>query len=175
MTNQKHKSRVIFILLFGIFLLPGLMALFLYQTHYFHNLPKINHGQLLKPPVKIHLDITSDKWGLIFWQPSVSEENLSDMIEKIKRIRLALGRRYFQVQPVLLTKDKSLSKSAQKELTDNYFVHRVILADEMNLLSSQPAFYILSPEKYVIIRYSVDTASNHIFKDIKRLLKKGDE
>ena len=96
-------------------------------------------------------------------------------MDKLARIRLALGRRLYQVDALLLENDQApvLSASFAQQLKDQDMRTRQLSHQEAQALkpwSSHPAIFIANPEGYLVLSYTANAEPKSIYQDLKHLL-----
>lgn len=160
-----------------IFMAPGLLALWVYQHPEWLRGSTVNKGQLLTPPVPLRaLQTRPNTWGLVFWSPKgCGASSCLTHLDKLARIRLALGRRLYGVDQWLVMGEGAdqLSDHEKNLLKEGDFrIAQLPTEDSAKLsdLTPSPRFFIISPERYLVLGYDLDAKSEDIFKDLKLLL-----
>src|SRR5690606_23910729 len=98
-----QRKKLFISLLILIFLAPGFAALILYKNPHWLGSVTTNRGRFLSPPVALPLEqAATKKWGLILWQPQTCKKICRQELDRLARIRLALGRRLYGVSQYLL-------------------------------------------------------------------------
>ena len=97
------SKRITLVLLLVIFMLPGLCAYWLYEHPHWLSPVTTNKGRLLTPPVLLSQLPKTSRWGLLLWNPGRCSAVCQQQLNKITRIRLALGRRFYEVNLWLVT------------------------------------------------------------------------
>jgi len=146
---QKKRKIMILGCLIIIFFLPGFLAIWFYQ-HPIQFKNTLNHGKLLSPPIRIP-NLKSKNWQWIIWCPKKSALICAVTLDKLSRIRLALGRRWYDVTVNIV-------------YPENQRIRGVSLA------TSKPAIWLMDKRGFVVMTYAVSAASQDIFSDIKTLL-----
>ena len=172
---KNTRRYVVLLLLVFLFAAPGLSAYFLYFHPQWLSSTTTNKGQLLNPPVLLGQLSTNSKWHLVLWSPAACEETCIEQLDKLARIRLALGRRLYDVDLSLLlgsnAKPMAAEQANMRQLQD---VSVVTLSPEETqaLYSLHPhsQLFVANPEQYLVLAYSVNAASDDLFHDIKLLL-----
>ena len=96
---MKNRRNIITMLLLAtVFLAPGLAAYIFYQHTDWLAAAKTNKGELLNPPIPLSVLNQEPKWKFVLWNPGVCETTCQEELDKLARVRLALGRRLYQVQ-----------------------------------------------------------------------------
>ena len=96
-------------------------------------------------------------------------------LDKMARIRLALGRRLYNVESYLFMPQsvKGLTEEQEVIVQDvNISVLKFAAdgEDYQRIFNKKRAFFIISPENYVILSFAADTPSEDIFADLKKLV-----
>lgn len=170
-----RRQSIVLIALVIVFAAPGLFAYIFFNHPTWLEATPTNRGLLLNSPRALTTMDHSKKWRLVFWSPNACDASCVQAMDKLGRIRLALGRRLYHVDAYLVldANTSTLSKSELKLLHD-HDNHVLILPahDEADraILGNQSAFYIVSPENDVILSYSLSSQSDDIYHDIKQLV-----
>src|SRR3989338_8575881 len=96
------SKKVTLFLLFLIFLLPGVLAQYVYHHPEWIPSSTTNKGHLVREHIKIPLPGEEKKWRIAFWQERDCATQCPVVLDKLTRIRVALGRRYYQVSQWLM-------------------------------------------------------------------------
>lgn len=169
MSVVRHKYMVL-LLLALLFMAPGIVAYFFYQHPQWLQAASTNKGTLLNPPVRLLRDaIDATKWQLILWNPSSCEDRCVAELDKLARIRLALGRHLYEVQLRLLLDKQAPSLSlATKALLDEQGIQ--VSTGASKAMPDRPQIFIANPEGYLVLSFQLGTKPNDVFHDIKQLL-----
>lgn len=158
-----------------IFVLPGVCAYWFYTHPTWLSQHTTNKGQLLTPPLLTQSLSNDDKWHLILWHPKTCHLACRQQLDKLSRIRLALGRRFYDVKLTLVTRDKpvKLSKQMTQILRTQHIQWISAAGDTDGFLKLVGGNQILiaNRQHYLILSYSLDTDSEDIFSDLQRLIK----
>lgn len=158
-----------------VFAAPSITAVIVYQHPQWLLASKTNKGHLLKPPVRIS-DVPTKKWQIVFWNPESCEKACVAQLDQLARIRLALGRRVYQVAVVLLQNSLSqdVSVATMNALTEaDIQVARLSETQAVELdhvLPHAPAIYLASPDGFLVLAYHMKTNPDDVYRDLKRLL-----
>jgi hypothetical protein len=178
---MKHTARYYFILftLVFLFIAPGLSAYFFYFHPQWLSSSTTNKGQFVNPPILISaLESTPKKWQFVLWSPDTCDALCMKQLDQLARVRVALGRRLYDVDLILLMKENQAQLSAEyaKILRDQGIFERRLSANESKVLLSRynnPMFFIANQEQYLVLAYQTTSQSHDLFHDIKLLLTKG--
>ena len=165
------KTNYLMLLLLAlVFAAPGIFAYLYSLNPQWLTAGKTNKGRLLDPPV-LFSKIAADKgkWNLVFWHPKPCEAACLQEVDRLARIRLALGRHLYEVDEWLVSQqtDKSLIQTLQER-----DIHSTSLVDDFPILSNKPAIFIANAEGYLVLAYETKVKSQDIYHDIKQLLSK---
>ena len=170
---MKFRSGLVLLFLVVLFAAPGFFAYFFYSHPHWLDHTKTNRGELINPPIQL-MSANSTKWKLLLWSPQVCEESCIEQLDKLARIRLALGRRLYGLELWLLLGNNApnLSKMFSDTLHEKDI--RVLKLSALDLPSALPEdakVYLENPNGYLVLSYPLTANPKDIFHDIKRLLK----
>lgn len=174
--KQKSKGRFgILVILLLLFIAPGLVAVYMYTHPDLLSLSTSNKGRLMKQTEKMIPLADKPQWAMIFWAPKGCDERCLLQLDKLASVRLALGRRYYDVDEWLLldSASKPLSKRFIKVLKDKHIDYRILPPQATALeqvMQDKPAIFIISPERYFVLSYPEEAPADDIYQDIKHLL-----
>jgi len=174
MKTIKRNGHVL-VLLAVIFSCPGIAAYEFYKHPEWLRAAALNKGKLLNPPQRLANLSATSKWRLILWNPGDCDLVCRQQVEKLARIRLALGRRLYQVDEFLVITNQAhpLSKTFLKRLQDAD-IHLLLLTDEQRRkqasLTDKANVFIANPDDYLILAYDANAKAEDIFHDIGQLL-----
>lgn len=195
------RNYFVLILLGFVFAAPGISAYFFYTHPHWLGDAFTNKGVLLSPPVLLtHLDPSKattvsakeirrssplrfnikSKWQLVLWSPTACEKSCIEQLDKLARIRLALGRRLYEVVPLLLLGANAppLPKDMVNVLQerDIQVVQLPVGASEhTSALKSRLEIFIANPDNYLVLAYLPTARPGDIFHDINQLLNTTDK
>lgn len=173
---KKHTSKYYVLLLLAImFAAPGIAAYFFYQHPSWLGASRVNKGTLLTSPVALNSFDETAKWRIVLYSPGQCKKDCLEQLNLLARVRLALGRKLYQVDEWLLLDDQSPSLAEEiRPLLKEQDIHVATLsAEEMAKLSALPAksrIFIANPEHYLILSYKTGANPDDIYKDLKLLL-----
>ena len=186
---MKIKSRhtMLLLLLVAVFLMPGLLALYCYQHPTWLTQKTINKGQFIESEVRVHalskpIDVQApmgaakSKWHLLLWSPSACQDDCINLLEKLSRVRLALGRHFYEVDEVLLS-GETMAEGLWKQSMNTGPLQGVGVlqlqhTDVRNLsaLSSASRIFIANPQGYLVLSYAVTAELDDVYRDLHQLL-----
>lgn len=173
--NKKRSKYSIVILLVIMFAAPGIAAYIFYHHPSWLGASRVNKGTLLTPAVKLNAFDGYNKWRITLWSPETCGQECYKQLELLARVRLALGRKLYQVDQWLILGDKAEPLSPEMAVfLKEHDVHVAKLsAAEMAALPVLPTtehFYVANPDKYLILSYNFGVNPDDIYKDLKLLL-----
>ena len=120
---------------------------------------------------------TGPKWQLVLWSPNACKTRCIKQMDKLVRIRLALGRHLYEVVPRLLLSANAPqpSKDVMNALRDQGVqVQRLSMNARAHLpvLQNRLEIFIANPDNYLVLTYQSTVKPDDVFYDIKQLLKK---
>lgn len=168
-----YRAYLIPMALVLIFTAPGILAYVFYQhPAWYLRATKTNKGTLLAPPLLVSPSKKSAKWRMLFWSPQVCSATCMAHLEQLARVRLAFGRRLYDIEVGVLLKAEAPVLSAANAALLKQADIRVFRLDRSMLQGSLPPvsrIYLENPSGYLILAYSPKTASSDIFYDMKHL------
>lgn len=196
--NKKTKiipSNYFVLILLGIlFSAPGLLAYVFYMCPHWLGGAFTNKGVLLTPPILVtDLDLPhlltppikrmkknlgfpmTPEWQLVLWSPHACDKRCMEQLDKLVRIRLALGRRLYDVTPLLLLGARAPALSehvAQMLLEQDVTVVRSSFDENAPPLASRGSLeiFIANEDHYLVLSYLPTTKPGDIFHDLNQLL-----
>ena len=166
------RTPLIIALLILVFAAPGIGAYLVYK-HPEWIKTTTNHGRLLQPPQKLTALSHHPKWQLLYWMPKDCDKTCAQQLNKLARIRLALGRRLYQVEiQLLLPVDAApLQPALETQMqTEDSHTLRVHSSMDMSTLGTNPSIYIADPKHFLIITYDSSQSSDDMFQDLKKVV-----
>lgn len=170
---KKHLSKYLILLLLAVlFAAPGITAYFVYQHPQWLSSSKVNHGTLMTPPVPLSLFDKSTKWRMVYWNHGACAKPCLEQLDKLARIRLALGRKLYLVDQWLIVDNlQDLSESVKKFLKERDFhLAQLVTADASKIQSLNKKIFIANPDNYLVLSYPASVQPDDIYKDLKLLL-----
>ena len=180
------RHAVMLLLLALLFFAPGLTAVYFYQYPHWLSGHSTNKGDFVNPPLLISsllikqpsstkLMANMPKWHVVLWRPDACDEACVTVLEQLARVRLALGRRYYEVDEVLLMSDSSKPLSSQfKAKLQEHTIEVAYLpqTESMALSTESPRqrIFIANPQGFLVLSYAVTAESEDIYHDLKQLL-----
>ena len=174
MKKQLSKYYVVLILLI-LFTAPGVTAYLFYTHPSWLGSTRINKGVLLPKPVALTSIEGKAKWRLLLWTPGTCEQECLQQLDILARVRLALGRKLYQVeQKLVLGEEQSEQLATIKQELDDKDIQISTLSEldkqQLQQLSSKPKIFIMNPDNYLVLSYKSGVKPNDVYKDLKVLL-----
>lgn len=198
MTINKGKySSFTLTLLVAIFVLPIVIAWFMYEHPNSVEEKKLNFGELITPPFSISLlklyndkgsllkykTIANGKWTLLLLNPGPCDKDCEKKLFFLRQIQRASGKNRDRVQRIVLSylgaQSRQLTETIQRHykkteilLTDKNQFEKIIKHHINHAYATEPGtVYIIDPFGNVIISYKRNNDPMNIYKDLKRLLR----
>ena len=170
----RRKSFVL-LLIALLFAAPGIAAYFFYKHPQWLGSAKTNKGMLLNPPLLV--SNVGTKWQLLYWSSEPSDESCLTQMDRLARIRLALGRRLYEVETWLLldTEVRDLPEQFVKTLHAHDVHVRMLTPSErgqLQTLGETSRIFIANPSHYLVLAYPPTALSDNIYHDLKQLLSR---
>lgn len=170
----KHRYFILMLLAL-VFIAPGLLAVFFYHHPEWMGNRLTNKGTLLNPPIQMAFPGDGSKWRLILWRPEGCEKRCLQQLDQLGRVRLALGRRLYQVESWLLYGDAENPLSeAVAEMLQEADIHSLKYqpnkAGSESVLPNHAEIYLMNPAGFLVLAYQTTTKPDHIYHDLKRVL-----
>lgn len=159
-----------------VFMAPGILAVvFYFNPAWLSGLPT-NKGQLMHAtkPLNI-LNNATDKWHLVVWCPSGCDNDCLKALDEMARVRLALGRRLYDVDLWQLLGEKQVAcdKVPADFLKKNAIKSRLLSKAEQAehvIFQAGAKVFLVDPNQYVVLQYGAENKPADVFQDLKRLL-----
>lgn len=167
--KQISRQSLVLLLLALLFLAPGITALCFFKHPQWLSKQATNRGEFVKPPLSVKaLRQLSSKWHLVLWNPQHCDQQCEKRIDQLARVRLALGRRYYDVDQVLLTGEESPPMAEQLEKKLHHHGIEVLRAESNCAPDSK--IFIANPDGYLVLSYTATAEADDIYHDLKQLL-----
>ncbi|MDX2346342.1 MAG: hypothetical protein QNK11_05690 [Legionella sp.] len=173
------RSKKTLIALLLVFIAPGVLAVLFYMNpNWLAGLPT-NKGVFIRPAVKLSSlggDVADkDKWHLVVWCPKGCGAACLDAVDEMARVRLALGRRLYQVDLWVLQGQTGVicNQDIAKAFKAKAIKTRALSSDEqlaVSVLDDKPKIFLADPNQYLVFEYTEKNKPNDVFQDLKRLL-----
>ncbi len=174
-----NRIRHYFVLLFLVLLFaaPGIAAYIFYSHPSWLNNATTNKGKLLNPPVLLTHSMSLSKWRLMLWSPKGCGSTCIAELDKLARVRLALGRHLYKVdtQLVMDAGAAPISEPLMDAMKEKDIQMITLTQEErkkMPLLKGNLAIFIANPNDYLVLAYQSTAKPADIFHDLKHLVTK---
>lgn len=163
---KSGRDYLILFLLAGLFLIPGPVAYWCYLHPEVFGTQLTNKGELLRPAFQIPLFERMDKklWRIVLIQPKHCDSSCIDDLQRLAKVRLAFGRRAYQLQVILATQE---SVEAQALLDDVGIAVLQPIPVELQTLKVT----LVNPEGFAVLSYDNAARADALFHDLKKLLR----
>ncbi len=188
---KAKKPTMVIVFLLTLFVVPMLVARYMFQHRVLIGASQINNGNLITPPIAItELNLYDDQgrpitaktfqghWTLLFNDGNQCGKYCKAMLYNIRQIRIATGKDQERVERALITANKSLDKNLQALLSHQYKGTEVIIRSDdishlaQNMPQLQPnRLYISDPMGNIMMSYNDQSEPMAVLKDMQRLLK----
>ncbi len=173
---KKQVTKYYILLLLAIlFAAPGLAAYLFYQHPTWLSAAKVNKGTLLNPPIELSSLNSQSKWQIIFWSPESCDQACLKQLDVLARVRLALGRKLYSVDQLLILGDNNSSMTDEvRKIVQERDFHPLQLTVEdrtkLEDLSPEAKVFIANPDNFLVMSYQSGVNPDDVYKDIKLLL-----
>ena len=170
-----RQNKLVLFFLMLLFIAPGVFAYLFYMNPTWLAGATTNKGHFISPPQKLSVFGGKPMYRMVFWHKNTCDHECLLQLDKIARVRVALGRRYYSVESWLLQGDmaEALSPEARAALlTSDVHVKRLSAKESkrFNLLGDNPTIFIVDQNDYFILRFDSVSQPDELFHDIKHLL-----
>ncbi|RUR08362.1 hypothetical protein [Legionella sp. km772] len=156
-----------------LFAAPGIAAYLFYSHPTWLGSARTNKGNLLSQPIELASIAKKDKWRIMLWVPNTCDSSCLKQLDMLARVRLALGRKLYLVDQLLVVDKNSISALMEKELTARDFMVQELSATDKQQLApfgNEARIFIMDPERYLVLSYQSDVKPDDVYKDLKLLL-----
>ena len=194
--SQQRKSRLTILLLFAVFLAPGVGSWILYKyTDLGRDGGAASLGNLIQPPRTLeNVDLYNPykpedkiglhkKWSLLYFTGENCDQKCVENVYRMRQIRQAIGKHFDRVKRVLLVKnisDQSGLKTSLKDYQGQLILNSEKVSPEfINAFKvegiddpfSGGRLYIIDPLGNLMMSYAPDQNPVDIIKDLKRIFR----
>ena len=179
----KHTQRVLLVIIAAMFLLPLLLAWFMYTgTIDYKPGTTRNYGQLVTPPLPISWEAIEggealrEHWVILHPVPDPCSGDCISQVSALRQIHRASGRQQPRILIALLV-DEPVAGDFSAMLNETYPQFRLITDPSGDLQNSMQqaaawnsAVYLVDPLGNIMMAYPGGDDPNHLKQDLKRLL-----
>ena len=171
-----QKNILTLLLIIFIFIAPSIAAIIAYNYKSLFNNHPTDHGAFLKEDIYFKNIGKNKKWHLAYYNAKECDAYCIKQLDKLARIRLALGRHLYSIDVYLLLDNEIPLLSKQKtNFLRNIYINVILFSlldtSYHNLFSDKSAFYLLNPDNYIALTYKDTSSADDIYQDIKKLVK----
>ncbi|KTD75520.1 hypothetical protein [Legionella waltersii] len=173
--QRQHFKYLTLLILAMTFAAPGIMAYLFYQHPTWLGSAKTNRGRLLASPIQLEVFNGNPKWKLVYWKPEGCDKTCLNQLNSIGRVRLALGRKLYQVDEwLLLDHANKLEASELRPIFKEQDIHvttiKKLEAAKLAELPKKETIFIVNPDNFIVLTYKEGGNPDDIYKDMKLLL-----
>jgi len=174
MKKQVPKYSILLILTI-MFAAPGVAAYVFYRHPSWLGSTKVNKGTFINPPIVLNALDDHAKWRIVYWSPGECEKKCLQELDTLARLRLALGRKLYQVDQWLILGEQAqpFSPEVTSLLKEQDFrVVHLSSAElaQVNVLNDKAQIFLANPDNYLILSYQSPVNPDDVYKDLKLLL-----
>jgi hypothetical protein len=179
--NVFKQSKRVLIALFLVFAAPGVLALLFYMHPTWLGELPTNKGAFVTPSVRFPgLDDAGDTWRIVVWCPAGCNTACLNRVDDLARVRLALGRRLYQVSLWLVQdKDSPMCTREVENILKAQDVHTRAFSTHMRLnvpiLQDESSVFLVDPKQHAVLQYQGARVPKDVFQDLKRLLNRQEQ
>lgn len=176
MQNNQFKKYISVITLVFIFSLPFFSAVYLFMhPGLWKKFSTTNYGQWAP---KIDWPFNHSKarpWQISLWQEMPCKESCVNTLDKIARIRLAMGRKLYEVDIVLVVPEGAPISPVLKKQLKEWNLYFKYLPDNQ-IVSWKKGFQqfpivLFGPEHQAVLMYPENFDSKKMYHDLQVLIK----
>lgn len=174
--SQNNSKPAVLAILFLLFVLPGCLALLLFQNPDWISGKTNNHGKFIRPYIKLDSLSQHNQWHILLISNQTCGDQCLNLLDKLGRVRLALGRLSRDVDLRLMVTKKSLlpNDTTRSQMKEMAMASQVLTPKEQRHLSDRGCLqgvFIVDPNGYMVLSYPSDVPQKSIFEDLKHLIK----
>lgn len=181
--KEKHTPRILLVVIAAMFLLPLLLAWFMYSgTIEYKPGTTRNYGQLVTPPLPLSWDEISggeafrEHWVILHRVPDPCSSDCISQISDLRQVHRASGRQQSRILIALLL-DEPVADEFSAMLNQTYPQFHLVTDPTSGLQNTMQkaapwngAVYLVDPLGNIMMAYPGGDDPNHLKQDLKRLL-----
>lgn len=167
-----RRNYGILLILLVLFAAPGIFAYFFYMHPQWLGVASTNKGELISPPALASWG-SADKWQVVLWSPTPCEAHCEQLMDKLARIRLALGRHWYNTEQWLVLNEDAPYPTKLADIGSEQNIHIIKISAKERAQLSLPVdatLFIANPKHYLVLRFATTAQSDDIFHDLKQLM-----
>jgi hypothetical protein len=171
-----QKRRLTLICLIAVFMLPMLGAYF-FKKHpsWLGANQTTNYGTWVKAKIIWSKRSNQRPWKLVYWHPNPCDDQCFATLNQLAKIRLAMGRKLYDLDIFLYTNEKNELKSQDLESMQKQDLSLAYANQQQGSIwksaFSQESIVLVSPENQVLMMYPQDFIAKKMYNDLQRLIK----
>jgi hypothetical protein len=176
MQKNKIKKYISVLVLVVIFSIPFFAAFFLF-THpaLWRHLSSTNYGNWA-PKTNWQLNQAKARaWQIVLWNDGSCEQSCMQTLDQLGRVRLAMGRKVYEVDIVLVVPEGiEISSELERQLKEwNFYYQYLPLKDKpiWNKNFKQYPIVLFGPEHESVLEYPLNFDSKKMYHDFQVLVK----
>ncbi len=178
MNNNTRRHYLVLLLLVLLFAAPGLTAYIVYFHPQWLTQSTTNRGQFVTPPVKLEALGHHSKWRIVLWNLEEFDKTSLEQLDKLARIRVALGRHLYNVELTILSAvNTNPIPSEFENVVEKTHASIVVLSSQESArlirLYPKSALFLANPDNFLVLTYPLTAEADDVYHDIKHLLTKG--
>lgn len=175
MTSLRRNKGILALLAF-MFALPGIAAYLIYTHTDWLRSNTTNQGVFVQSSFQLpQSEGIERKWHIVLWSPQTCGHDCKELLNRMAKVRLALGRRFFDVELDILLGPDADDKMADLDgyLTGKQDKVIKLTNDEWQKrpgLVSDTGAFIVNPDGFFLLYYANLKEPHAMFRDLKHLL-----
>jgi hypothetical protein len=176
MQKNIFKKYIHIMILVLIFSLPMLAAFYLYQNpKWWRCFSTTNYGQWAPQFTWQFNEKKSRPWQLVYWYENTCSTDCLSRLDLLGRIRLAMGRKVYDLDIVLLQPQGSTSSEKIKQQLNEWNMYQQFIpADQVliwkKLFQDHP-IVLFDPEHQALLMYPPNLDAKKAYHDLQVLVK----
>lgn len=179
MQNRKKTFGIILVLVL-LFVIPVVLAKFVYAHQEYLPKTKVNHGQLLKLPVAMEILNLSPapalgKWSLLLIQSGPCDKVCQHNLYYLRQIQQALGKNYDRLQRVVVVDQPEPADAALIALTNGPFTGTLLTYSNpqewVKVMPDSQTWYLADPLGNIIMSYAATAKADDVLADLEYLMR----
>lgn len=178
MQNRKKTIGMILILVL-LFIIPVILAKFVYAHQQFLPKTRVNHGQLIKPSLlldklKLNPAPLSGKWLLLLIQSGPCDQTCQHNLFYMRQIQQALGKNYDRLQRVIILVDHDADPELLAMIKDPFagtLLTQINSQQLKNVIPTPQTWYLADPLGNIMMSYASNAKPDDILADLEYLMR----
>ena len=163
-------------LLMIVFFLPIMAAIYLYvHPKYWRSLSTTNYGQWAPQLTWHSQDKKARSWQWVYWHEKTCSTDCLAQLDQLGRISLAMGRKVYDLDIILLqAKGSSVSEALKQQLNTWNMTQQSISAEQVAIWNqhfSQNPIVLFDPKHQALLMYPLNPEPQKAYHDLQVLIK----